>query len=155
MKEVRSRKKWPYVAALLFVATLYCIYFFRFEIAYFNKTGIGPISEGYYVIVDEDPNTLLLPGNKKWTGKSRSQSETVIVSDDGVIPFSWKQAFRDHSVVVCFRPDRVYLCECSRFRRGYYLRMKVKSQERPNPDGTSNDSMTPTVQSKSLLRRSP
>ena len=143
MTKSHHRTKWRYITVFLVVAAFYVLYAYRLNIEYFNKTTIGPLGGSYYVVLDKDPNTLILPDDKYWVGKSRNQSETVIISDKGVTPFSWRQALRAHSVVVCFRAERVYVCECSRLRRGYYSRMEVTIEEQTSQRAKPNAGAEP------------
>jgi len=132
MTRAAHRLKWWCSIVLLFVVVLCVFLSHRFDREYFNKTSLGPVGEGYYVVLNSDHNKLILPDHSCWVGKERDLGETVILSDSGIHPFSWTLAWRAHSAIISFRPERVYLYECSRLRRGYYTRMLSVTTKQPN-----------------------
>ena len=89
-----------------------------------GKGGVGIISHDIFVVTTSKQNSVLWDHNGSrhtWTGSSAEHTETVIVSSDGIIPFSFT-SLGLHSVVIHFTPSRIYYYDVSEFSGGHYLR---------------------------------
>ena len=92
----------------------------RLGLELFRKTDVGVVGGGVYVVMNQEKNTILLPGNITWEGLQRGEPETVMIEEGVIRPWAWTKAFSPNVYIVRFSSECVSVYDLRRFSGGYY-----------------------------------
>ncbi len=98
----------------------------RLGLELFRKTDVGVVGGGVYVLMNQEKNTILLPGNITWEGLQRGEPETVMIEEGVIRPWAWTKVFSPNVHIVRFSSGCVSVYDLRRFSGGYY------QQDEPN-----------------------
>lgn len=90
------------------------------------------MKEGIYVITDEKVNSAIC-ANKRWTGMPSTETEAVVCTASGIVPFDVTMPI-NHDPVIRFTPNHVYIFDLKSFEGGYYRRFIRESPLGANQD---------------------
>lgn len=95
----------------------------RFSVAFFpmyGKGGVGAANYDSYVITSGNVNAAIC-GEERWTGRPKSETETVSCMNSRVTKFQVSDLFNS-MLVFHFTPQRIRVFDLKRLEGGYYLR---------------------------------
>ena len=112
------------LAVVAFLAIGLGIVWFRFHQPGWVKGGLGFIGKNSgHVFVREERNKITWQEGdlvKNWTGRPRSEAETIYFDGHEVYPFSWSRAFSRKGFVIRFLPNRVEVFDLQHLDGDYY-----------------------------------
>ena len=110
---------------------------------WFQKNGIGVVSESIHVDSSALRNRILLADDRVWEGKSREEKEIVAVERNGTVhSLTSGDSANAGVILIVFSPEHVQIIDALKGNGGYYVRSKKvnpTSQPKHGEDQRANE----------------